>query len=70
MNRQNVKSSNVKSVGYDEMKMTLEIEFYNGDVYQYLKVPENVYINLMTAPSIGKAVHELLRGKYEFKKGN
>ena len=67
MQRQQVKSSNVRSVGYDEMKQILEIEFTSGAIYQYLNVPENIYVKLMTAPSIGKMVHELLRGKYDFK---
>ena len=67
MQRQQVKSSNVRSVGYDEMKQILEIEFISGAIYQYLNVPENIYIKLMTATSIGKAVHELLRGNYDFK---
>jgi len=67
MQRKQVKSSNVRSVGYDETKQILEIEFTSGAIYQYLNVPENIYVKLMTAPSIGKAVHELLRGKFDFK---
>ena len=68
MLRQHVKSSNIKSVGYDELTQVLEIEFLTGDVYQYSKVPENTYVALMTAESIGSAVHKLLRGKFEFKR--
>ena len=68
MYRQKVTSSNVAAVGYDEMSQTLEVEFKNSDVYQYFKVPENIYVSLMTSPSIGQAVHKLLRGKFEDKK--
>ena len=67
MLRQKVKSSNIATVGYDSMKQELEIEFVTGGIYKYLKVPEDVYINLMTAPSIGSAVHKLIKGKFEFK---
>jgi hypothetical protein len=43
MNRQNVNSSNLASVGYDETSNTLEVEFNNGGIYQYFNVPESVY---------------------------
>jgi hypothetical protein len=68
MKRQPVTSSNVKSVGYDDFKHLLEVEFSNGDVYQYIGVPENTYVAFMQAPSIGKAVHEMLRGKFKYQK--
>ena len=68
MNRTPVKSSNVKSIGYDPDKKILEVEFANGDVYRYLKVPENVHYSLMTSPSIGAAMHTLIRGKFKFEK--
>jgi hypothetical protein len=68
MNRQSVKSSNLKSIGYDEFKKIVEVEFLTGDVYQYADVPETVYIAVMTAPSIGSAVYKMLRGKFEYKK--
>ena len=41
MNKQNVTSSNVKAIGYDDRTQTLEVEFLNGRVYQYYGVPEN-----------------------------
>jgi hypothetical protein len=68
MNRQSVKSSNVKSIGYDELKQVLEVEFNNGTIYQYLKVPENIYINVITAPSIGSAIHSVLNGRFSYRK--
>jgi len=68
MFRTKVKSSNIASVGYDSMKQELEIEFVTGGIYKYLKVPEDVYINLMTAPSIGSAVHKLIKDKFKVEK--
>lgn len=52
MDRHNVFSSNLRSVGYDELTNTLEIKFNNGNVYCY-NVPKSTYINLMNASSKG-----------------
>lgn len=59
-----VKSSNLKSVGYDSGSKTLEIEFLSGGIYQYSGVPSNIYEELMNAPSHGKYFHRNIRGKY------
>lgn len=53
MKRQNVKSSNIKSIGYDSAAKVLEVEFTNGAVWQYEDVPAKVYNDLMTADSVG-----------------
>ena len=63
MERQEVDSSNIDAVGYDETTQTLEIEFRNG-VYQYEDVPEDVYEGLMGADSIGGFFHECIRDVY------
>jgi hypothetical protein len=68
MYRRTVTSSNVRSVGYDPIKRIVEVEFVTGDIYQYISVPEQVHTSLMTSASIGKAIHSMLRGKYQFKK--
>lgn len=68
MQRQQVKSSNVSEVGYDEVKQILEIKFINGDIYQYLNVPKHIHYSLIESPSIGKAIHTMIRGKFTFKK--
>jgi len=54
MNRISVTSSNLRSVGYDLVSKTLEIEFNNGSVYQYFDVPKSIYDGLMNAESHGK----------------
>ncbi|MBG0785621.1 MAG: KTSC domain-containing protein [Anaerolineaceae bacterium] len=53
MNRIHVTSSNLVSVGYDNLLHTLEIEFTTGAIYQYFNVPEDIYHGLMNAPSHG-----------------
>jgi hypothetical protein len=53
MDRQPVVSSNIKSICYDHISRTLEIEFHEGGTYQYFKVPETVFNGLMGASSDG-----------------
>ena len=67
MQRQPVKSSNIKSVGYDEGTKTLEIEFTSGEVYQYLNVPAAVHQALMRAASHGKYLNQNIKDKYRVK---
>ena len=60
-------SSNIASVGYDAVKMILEIEFHHGAVYQYLDVPEKVYEELMSSPSQGAYFMNEIKGKFEYQ---
>lgn len=53
MNRTNVSSSNIASIGYDSDRRVLEVEFLNRSVYQYFSVPEYLYNGLMRADSHG-----------------
>lgn len=53
MNRIPVSSSNLRSVGYDPITQTLEVEFLNGGLYRYSGVPASVYSGLMSAASHG-----------------
>ena len=51
MERKRVNSSKIRAVGYDEQSQVLEIEFSNGQVYQYVKVYPEVYRGFMAAPN-------------------
>jgi hypothetical protein len=69
MERKNVSSSNLKSVGYDYSTQTLEIEFLNGGLYQYSGVPGSVYNGLMSASSHGSYFDQYVKkGGFRFKK--
>lgn len=59
-----VRSSNLHSVGYDLYNSTLKIKFKSGRVYIYSKVPEHIYVSLMSAGSKGKYFHRRIRDKY------
>lgn len=64
MNRVQVASSNIKSIGYDELSSTLEVEFHNGSLRRYVGVPKMVYISFLNAPSKGKYFHSVIK-KYQ-----
>lgn len=68
MNRTPVSSSNLKSVGYDQSSNTLEIEFHGGRIYQYYKVPKEIYQGLMAASSHGKYHHRRIKGSYQYSR--
>ena len=65
MERQPVISSNVRSIGYDQASNTLEIEFTNAGVYQYLSVPESLYTCLMEANSVGSYFHAHIKKAFQ-----
>ena len=64
MVRTSVRSSNIRSVGYDPASRTLEVEFQSEGVYQYSSVPENVYQGLMQAASKGSYFHDHIKDRY------
>ncbi|MBQ4470356.1 MAG: KTSC domain-containing protein [Synergistaceae bacterium] len=53
MKRLPVESDDLKSVGYDEKERKLEIEFRNGWIYEYTRVPPEIYGELVKAESKG-----------------
>ncbi|CAN5716529.1 hypothetical protein BH10ACI4_BH10ACI4_38890 [soil metagenome] len=53
MNYESVKSSNLSEVAYDRGTSTLGVRFKSGGEYEYLNVPEQVYRELISAPSVG-----------------
>ncbi len=66
-----VRSSALRSVGYDLEQRVLEIEFTNGVVYQYSDVPPEVYRGLMAAESHGRYFHQHVRDAgYRYQRMN
>ena len=52
MERKKVNSSQIRSVGYDPAAQMLEIELTDGTIWQYSKVPSEVYRRFMAAPTM------------------
>jgi hypothetical protein len=68
MNHVDVESSNLKSVGFDDLSKRLQIRFKSGEVYEYTGVPPTVHRALMTAASHGKYFIANIRNKYPTRK--
>lgn len=68
MKRERVESSIIRSVGYDEQKETLEVEFNSGSIYDYDKVPRQEYEEMMSAPSHGAYFNTHIRDAYPYTK--
>lgn len=68
MQRKNVSSSDIASIGYDLASTTLEIQFKSGGIYQYFNVGENIYMALMAASSHGKYFSNYIKDSYSFRK--
>lgn len=61
-----VKSSNVKAVGY--ATGSLLVRFGSGAIYRYKGVPQSVYDGLMAAESKGKFMSAEVYGRFEYAK--
>ena len=63
--RVSVQSSNIKSIGYDQISRLLVVEFLSGSVYEYYNVPLEIYAQLKTpnrwGGSYGKAFYALIK---------
>ena len=66
MERQEVKSSTIKSIGYDHEAKAMEVEFQHGGVYRYEEVTPEEHKAFVEAESAGGHFHANIRGK---KKG-
>ncbi len=65
MKREKVTSSNIESIGYDEEKEILEIEFINGSVYRYNNFPEIKFSSMIRSNSIGSYFHKVIKGNFK-----
>lgn len=66
MDRAQVSSTSIASIGYDEPSLTLEVEFLDASVYQYFDVPKNVYDELMSAGSHGQYLAQQVKGQFRY----
>jgi hypothetical protein len=68
MLRQEVKSSELRWVGYEESALLLEVEFHSGEIYRYFGVSPRLVLELLEADSIGRFFNAHIRSKFEFEK--
>jgi len=67
MNREPVRSSNIRSIGYDPGTLTLEVEFGTGTIYVYSNVPGHIHQQLTTASSKGSFFNNHIKGRFPFR---
>jgi len=56
-----IASKNIKSAAYDQPNLTAEIEFINGNVYQYYPFYENQWDELIKSASKGNWFNKNVR---------
>ncbi len=70
MQRAQVESSMLRSVGYDPSTHVLELEFRNGRLYRYGEVGEEIYRELMAAPSKGRYFLDYIDDMYPYARAD
>lgn len=66
--RSQVQSSTIKSIGYDPESKTMEVEFKNGGAWKYEDVGQQAWDDFRGSSSIGKHFHANIRGKFKSTK--
>ena len=65
--RHHVKSTAVRTMGYDEEEWVLQVEFSNGKLYNYFRVPSKEFRALQDAPSKGEYINREIKPYYEYE---
>lgn len=63
-----VSSTAIKAIAYNEAKHTLIVDFTSGGTYEYEGVPSNIYQAFEAAPSKGSFFHQNILDRYLFTK--
>ena len=61
-------SSVISEMKYDPVQFTLRVQFVSGLIYEYQKVPLEVYQAMRKAFSKGTFLNQYIKGNYVFKK--
>lgn len=67
MHRDPVNSSSLNSVGYDPKRQILEVEFVDGDVYQYFDIPRQTYEEFLQTDSMGQYMNWQIKERYRYR---
>lgn len=68
---QQVKSSNVSEIGYDDVNREIHIKYKTGITYKYLNTSELLFSRLQKAESIGRFISEEIKcAGYSYEKVN
>jgi len=64
MRREPVRSSAIRSIGYDPRNQILGVEFNSGRIYRYLDVPEFLYRGFSLARSKGEYLNSRISDRF------
>lgn len=64
MKRVTVASRSLRSLGYDPGEQALEVEFHNGSVYRYERVPPEAVQALLEADSLGRHFNQVFKPQH------
>lgn len=64
------KSSSIAKTLYDHDKERLTVEFVNGKTYEYSKVPEATWYDMLRAESVGTFFAQNIKGHFTFVQVN
>lgn len=64
MNRREIVSSMILSAGHDTKESILEIEFSDGEIWQYFDVPEAEWKRFIRSDSKGRAYKRTIKYQY------
>lgn len=59
-------SSTIARFAYDEPTSVLNVEFKNGNVYNYYDVPQPIFEAMRNAPSKGQYLAQQIKGRYRY----
>lgn len=59
-----VESSNLAQVGYNEEKRLLRVEFHDGAIWEYERIPPGIHSALMAAQSKNTYFRAHIRGTF------
>jgi hypothetical protein len=61
-------SSTISRIDYDHLVNNMKVYFKAGSVYEYVDVPFIIFTEIKEAKSVGKFLHEKIKGTYDFMK--
>ena len=62
-----VNSTSIHHVGYNPDMQRLLLDYEGGRLYEYFDVPDDLYVRLMNATSIGRFVNYAIKPHYHYK---
>jgi len=64
MERKNIESTMIRSIGFDPESSILEIEFISGAIWQYFDFPESEWYEFENTESQGKYFNREILNQY------